>query len=112
MSVGGAHSVVGTREDIKLQLSSLAGSNFLVRGVVSQDTFEKAGAHILVTGNMQTTAGIMTPFAHSVDLVLMNGEFDFQIHNDALSLLTPSEELNQRPNQTLPGLSRPPGLNF
>lgn len=112
VSVGGAHSVVGTREDIKLQLSSLAGSNFLVRGVVSQDTFEKAGAHILVTGNMQTTAGIMTPFAHSVDLVLMNGEFDFQIHNDALSLLTPSEELNQRPNQPLPGVSRPPGLNF
>lgn len=112
VSVGGAHSVVGTREDIKLQLSSLAGSNFIVRGVVSQDTFEKGGAHILVTGNMQTTAGIMTPFAHSIDLVLMNGEFDFQIHNDALSLMTSSEEWNPRPTPPPPGVSRPPGLNF
>jgi len=112
VSVGGAHSVVGTRDDIKLQLSSLAGSNFVVRGVVSQDTFEKKGAHILVTGVVQTTSGIMTPFAHSICLVLMKGEFDFQIHNDALSLMTPSGEWNQRPVQPPPGVPRPPGLNF
>lgn len=111
VSVGGAHSVVGSREDIALQLSSLSGSNFIVRGVVSQDSYDNKGAHILVTGVVHTTAGILTPFAHSISLVPVRGEYEFQIHNDALSLMTPSDDWDRTSRQPLPGVP-PPGLGF
>eukprot|EP00551_Chaetoceros_affinis_P004482 CAMPEP_0203675876 /NCGR_PEP_ID=MMETSP0090-20130426/22512_1 /ASSEMBLY_ACC=CAM_ASM_001088 /TAXON_ID=426623 /ORGANISM="Chaetoceros affinis, Strain CCMP159" /LENGTH=472 /DNA_ID=CAMNT_0050542227 /DNA_START=44 /DNA_END=1462 /DNA_ORIENTATION=+ len=101
ISVGGAHSVVASRADIMLQLSKFSGSNFVVRGVVSQDTFDGKGAHILITGVVQTTLTGLTSFAHSVSLVVKQEDlysftstdapYSFQIHNDALSLLTVSD---------------------
>ena len=96
ISVGGAHSVVATRSDIMLQLSSLSQSIFVVRGVVSQDTFDGRGAHVLVTGVVQT-GGVLTQFAHTISLVPVpqHGQFSFQIHNDALSLLTSGDEVAQ-----------------
>jgi hypothetical protein len=74
-----------------LQLQSLSQSIFVVRGVVSQDTQDGRGAHILVTGVVHT-GEVVSQFAHSVGLVAAphHGEFSFQIHNDALSLLTSS----------------------
>ena len=89
ISVGGAHSVVATSRDIMLQLQSLARSIFVVRGVVSQDTYDGRGAHILVTGVVQT-GGVLSQFAHTISLIPVpqHGMFSFQIHNDALSLLT------------------------
>ncbi len=101
ISVGGAHSVVASRADIMLQLSKFSGSTFVVRGVVSQDTFDGKGAHILVTGVVQTTLTGLTSFAHSISLVGKQDDlysfptgdapYSFQIHNDALSLLTVSD---------------------
>lgn len=96
ISVGGAHSVVATRSEILLQLQSLAHSTFAVRGVVSQDSFDLRGAHILVTGVVQT-GGVLTQFAHTIGLVPVpqHGPYSFQIHNDALSLLTNGDEVAQ-----------------
>lgn len=98
ISVGGAHSVVATRSDIMLQLQSLSQSLFVVRGVVSQDTHDGKGAHILVTGVVQT-GEVVSQFAHSVGLVAAphHGDFSFQIHNDALSLLTSGDEVMCHP---------------
>lgn len=111
VSVGGAHAVVTGRDDIALQIAGLAGSAFAVRGVVAQDAHDGRGAHILVTGLVQTPAAggsggvspgdVATPFAHSVSLVPATAQgfnetvggigavapYAFQIHNDALSLL-------------------------
>ena len=117
ISVGGAHSVVASQSDIMIQLSRFSGSNFVVRGVVSQDTFDGHGAHILVTGIVQTTLNNgLTSFAHSISLVrkeqdLIRSSFttgssfssddaySFQIHNDALSLLTVSDMIaNEQQN--------------
>lgn len=115
ISVGGAHHVVATRSDIMLQLSKFSGSNFMVRGVVSQDTFDNEGAHVLITGIVATTSlNDQTCFAHSVSLVKkqsplysysqsIDDEFSFQIHNDALSLLTMSDlVLNNNEQQSQP----------
>ena len=119
ISVGGAHSVVASQSEIMLQLSRFSGSNFVVRGVVSQDTFDGYGAHILVTGIVQTTLNTgLTSFAHSISLVrkeqhhirssfagssLTRGnsddEYSFQIHNDALSLLTVSDMIASEQQQ-------------
>ena len=79
---------------------------------MAQDTHDSRGVHILVTGIVQTSARAgsnnVTPFAHSVCLAPVrhnsNGQgsftgseipqqgdyipFAFQIHNDALSILT------------------------
>lgn len=110
ISVGGAHHVVATPSDIMLQLSKFSGSTFLVRGVVSQDTFDNKGAHVLITGIVQTTLNDQTSFAHSVSLVKKqnplysfssdDSEYSFQIHNDALSLLTLSDMIsNERQSQ-------------
>ncbi len=69
VSIGGAHSVVTGRNDITTQILSLAGTIFTVRGVVSQDTVDGKGAHILVTGNAVTgSGGVSANFAHSVSL--------------------------------------------
>mmetsp|Transcript_15950 Transcript_15950/g.33697 ORF Transcript_15950/g.33697 Transcript_15950/m.33697 type:complete len:510 (-) Transcript_15950:105-1634(-) len=118
VSIGGAHSVVTGRRDIAAQILSLAGAAFVVRGVVAQDTADGKGVHILVTGTARTglnltPGGVMASFAHSVSLVpidripresnVNHGEgdgissslsaalevgFPFQIHNDALALLS------------------------
>lgn len=129
ISVGGAHSVVASRRDIMLQLQSLSKSIFEMRGVVSQDSFDGRGAHILVTGTMQT-GGVQTQFAHTISLVHIpqHSPFSFQIHNDALSLLTSGDEMAQQQSSqhnvhqsqsqpTQPGVTngasphpRPPGL--
>ncbi len=113
VSVGGAHSVVTGRPDITTQLCNFAGTSFEVRGVVAQDTADRKGVHILVTGIARTNlsglqGGVVASFAHSVSLVPIDvGAFSdssdiactallealaigypFQIHNDALALLS------------------------
>ena len=113
VSIGGAHSVVQGRKDITNQILSLAGSTFIVRGVVAQDTFDGQGVHILITGTAKTVCnavgGGVLAFAHSVSLSCIDGAmnqsinvrqacpgladafdrgFPFQIHNDALAFLS------------------------
>ena len=127
ISIGGAHSVVACKADITLQLSSLAGSSFLCRGVVAQDLLNGRGAHVLITGVVQTPLSeLATPFAHSVSLVPTTTTFiggvaaggpppppplqqsmvvvpySFQIHNDALSLLTAGDMVTQQQPQPQP----------
>ena len=106
ISVGGAHHVIASRAEIMLQLSKFSGSSFVVRGVVSQDTFDGKGAHVLVTGIVQTSLSGLTSFAHSVSLVKKqnalysfpsgDSEYSFHIHNDALSLLTIGDMMNEQ----------------
>ena len=80
----------------------------MVRGVVAQDTADSKGAHILVTGTATTSlngssGGVVAHFAHSISLVSVGREgninfpallealdfgFPFQIHNDALALIS------------------------
>ena len=114
VSIGGAHAVVIGRKDITAQILSLAGSTFIVRGVVAQDTFDGRGVHILITGTAKTVcnavAGGVLAFAHSVsltrvDTTMIRGSnnlhqfcpalvdatergYPFQIHNDALAFLS------------------------
>lgn len=99
ISVGGAHSVVIGIDDISMQIASLSGCIFSVRGVVAQDA-ANGGAHILITGVCTPKGGLATAFAHSVGLARLfdNGqsymggsEIDghkYVIQNDALSLLS------------------------
>lgn len=111
VSIGEAHSVVTGREDITAQICNLAGTKFVVRGVVAQDTADGYGVHMLVTGTAAASlngspGGVMANFAHSISLVPVNDEenregkiscpaliealqigFPFQIHNDALAYL-------------------------
>ena len=124
VSIGGAHSVVQGRKDITTQIASLAGSSFLVRGVVAQDAYDGRGVHILITGTAKTVcnavAGGVLAFAHSVSLCpiqagSMNGSgqvcpelmhalqsgFPFQIHNDALSFLS-GDSIPPQPHQSPP----------
>lgn len=138
VSIGGAHSVVTGRQDIAAQIQSLAGAAFVVRGVVAQDTADGNGVHILVTGTARTGAlgGLAVNFAHSVSLVPIeapfsgangNGNsiclalrealemgFPFQIHNDALALLSgdvgPAAAPTPVPPQPIQKPHRPPGL--
>lgn len=100
ISVGGAHSVVTGLEGITMQITSLAGCQFSVRGVVAQDTAD-GGAHLLITGVCTPKGGFVTAFAHSIGLervkdldddIGVNGNssnsgHNFMIQNDALSLL-------------------------
>lgn len=111
VSIGEAHSVVTGRVDITAQICSLAGTKFIVRGVVAQDTAEGNGVHMLVTGTAATSlngspGGVVANFAHSISLVPLKDDeqreynfscpaliealqigFPFQIHNDALAYL-------------------------
>lgn len=102
ISVGGAHSVVTGLTDIAMQVGSLSGCVFHVRGVVAQDT-TNGDAHLLITGVCTPKGGCATAFAHSVGLVRVseNGAdnstsggdgssnmYKYLIQNDALSLLT------------------------
>jgi hypothetical protein len=131
VSIGGAHSVVHGRNDITTQILSLAGSSFLVRGVVAQDAYDGRGVHILITGTAKTVcnavAGGVLTFAHSVslcpiDVTSVNAStnpeligaaesgFLFQIHNDALALsgdVIPPTPQPSPPQQHPPP---PPGL--
>ncbi|KAL3791174.1 hypothetical protein ACHAWO_013605 [Cyclotella atomus] len=131
VSIGGAHSVVHGRNDITTQILSLAGSSFLVRGVVAQDAYDGRGVHILITGTAKTVcnavAGGVLAFAHSVslcpiDVTSVNAStnpeligaaesgFLFQIHNDALALsgdVIPPTPQPSPPQQHPPP---PPGL--
>jgi hypothetical protein len=131
VSIGGAHSVVQGRKDITTQILSLAGSSFLVRGVVAQDAYDGHGVHILITGTAKTVcnavAGGVLAFAHSVSLsptnvTSMNGSahpelrvaiesgYPYQIHNDALAFLSgdaipqPAPPQQQRQPQPPPGM--------
>lgn len=111
VSIGGAHSVVTGGRDIAAQILNLNGTAFAVRGVVAQDTADGKGVHILVTGTAQTSlngtaGGVLASFAHSISLVPIDDSvsridgispalrdafdagFPFQIHNDALALLS------------------------
>lgn len=117
VSIGEAHSVVTGREDITAQICSFAGTKFVVRGVVAQDTADGNGVHMLVTGTAAkslngSTGGVLANFAHSISLVPVNGEeqrekiscpvliealdtgFPFQIHNDALAYLPVTPTIN------------------
>lgn len=133
VSVGGAHSVVTGRPDIATQICNFAGTSFEVRGVVAQDTADRKGVHILVTGIARTNrsgsqGGMVASFAHSVSLVSMFSDssdvactalleafaigYPFQIHNDALALLSGESGLaspvsSLRPTRQPP---HPPGL--
>ena len=74
VSIGGAHSVVTGRTDIATQICNFAGTLFEVRGVVAQDTADRKGVHILVTGIARTSlsgsqGGVVASFAHSISLV-------------------------------------------
>jgi hypothetical protein len=129
VSIGGAHSVVTGRNDIATQIRSLAGSAFVVRGVVAQDAFDGKGAHILVTGTAVTgSGGVTANFAHSVSLTQVQSEHQvestfsalspalevgvpFQIHNDALALLSGESAPISQPQFTPPGQhpQPPPG---
>jgi len=100
ISVGGAHSVVTGLDGITMQITSLSGCQFNVRGVVAQDTAD-GGAHLLITGICTPKGGLVTAFAHSIGLERVKEKDDeigpngnsssgghrFMIHNDALSLL-------------------------
>jgi len=135
VSIGGAHSVVTGRNDITTQILSLAGTAFVVRGVVSQDTVDGKGAHILVTGTAVTgSGGVTANFAHSVSLARVTSELPlgstcsalagafevgvpFQIHNDALALLSGEAAPMNQPLYTAPAPTHqqplpppPPGL--
>lgn len=95
ISVGGAHSVVTGLDSIAMQITSLTGSLFSVRGVVAQDA-ANGGAHLLITGVCTPKGGFATAFAHSVGLARMeagentccSNDHKFIIQNDALSLLS------------------------
>jgi len=90
LSVGGAHAVCRSRGEFLLQLQSLQGSQFLVRGVVAQPGMSDSVV-LLITGSVQNAATLqMLPFCHSLSLVRVNAEEqdNFQIQNDAMALLT------------------------
>ncbi|KAL7517794.1 hypothetical protein ACHAWX_002684 [Stephanocyclus meneghinianus] len=136
VSIGGAHAVVVGRKDITAQILSLAGSTFIVRGVVAQDTFDGRGVHILITGTAKTVcnavAGGVLAFAHSVSLTYVDttsisgsnnshevcpGLVDaserghpFQIHNDALAFLSGDTIPSPQPSPPLQPPPPPPGL--
>lgn len=128
VSIGGAHSVVQGRNDITTQILSLAGSSFIVRGVVAQDAYDGRGVHILVTGTAKTVcnavAGGVLAFAHSVSLspvrvTSLNGSacpeltnalesgFPYQIHNDALAFLS-GDSIPPSPQPSSPQQHPPP----
>lgn len=88
LSVGGAHAVCHSRQEFLLQLKSLTGSQFLVKGVVAQPGVDTSVV-LLITGSVQTTNMQVLPFCHSLTLTrISNGDLLFQIHNDAMALLT------------------------
>jgi hypothetical protein len=87
LSLGGAHSFCKSRQEILVQLNSLQGSLWDVSGVVAQDGFMNSVV-LLLTGNaLPKTAPKPLAFSHSITLIKVAG--GYQIHNDAMSLMTP-----------------------
>jgi hypothetical protein len=86
LSVGGAHAVCSTREQCSLQLQSLQHSQFRVKGVVAQEGFGDSVV-LLITGSVENAVTQMVlPFCHTMTLIRMDE--GYQIHNDAMALLT------------------------
>ena len=87
LSLGGAHSFCKSRDEILIQLNSLQGSLWDVNGVVAQEGYLDSVV-LLLTGNaLPKTAPKPLCFSHAVTLIkLAEG---YQIHNDAMSLMTP-----------------------
>jgi Uri superfamily endonuclease len=89
LSVGGAHAVCTSEIDVLLQLTSLEQSQFLVKGVVAQPGIQSSVV-LLITGMVQSSnVAAPLPFCHSLTLVSC-GNGQYQIHNDAMALLTES----------------------
>jgi Uri superfamily endonuclease len=87
LSVGGAHAVCTSEIDVLLQLTSLEQSQFLVKGVVAQPGIQSSVV-LLITGMVQSSnVAAPLPFCHSLTLVSC-GNGQYQIHNDAMALLT------------------------
>jgi len=88
LSVGTAHAFCASKEEISVQLASLSGgSQWEVRGVVAQQGL--AGSVVLLlTGVVLTkTAPLPFNFSHAISLIRVS-EGQYQIHNDALVLMT------------------------
>ena len=87
LSLGGAHSFCKSRQEILVQLNSLQGSLWDVSGVVAQEGFMDSVV-LLLTGNaLPKTSPKPLAFSHSITLV--KSAQGYQIHNDAMSLMTP-----------------------
>jgi len=88
LSLGGAHSFCKLRSEILIQLNSLQDSLWDITGVVAQDGFQNSVV-LLITGSaLPKTSPHPIPFCHSVTLV--KNPMGYQIHNDAMSLMTPN----------------------
>lgn len=89
LSVGTAHAVCHSPEEFLLQLQSLHGSQFLVKGVVAQPGIS-GSVLLLITGCVQHhSAAQVLPYCHSLSLVCSDEKTrGWQIHNDAMALLT------------------------
>lgn len=86
LSLGGAHSFCKSRQELLLQLNSLQGSLWDVSGVVAQEGFMNSIVLLLTGTCLPKTSPQPIPFCHSITLV--KAAEGYQIHNDAMSLLT------------------------
>jgi hypothetical protein len=87
LSLGGAHSFCKSRDEILIQLNSLQGSLWDVSGVVAQEGYLDSVV-LLLTGNaLPKTAPEPLSFSHAIALIKLTE--GYQIHNDAMSLMTP-----------------------
>jgi hypothetical protein len=87
LSLGGAHSFCKSRQEMLIQLNSLQGSLWDVSGVVAQEGFMNSVVLLLTGTCLPKTAPQPIPFCHSITLVKA-ASGGYQIHNDAMSLLT------------------------
>jgi hypothetical protein len=86
LSVGGAHAVCSSRNDFLHQLQSLEHSQFRIKGVVAQQGFGDSVV-LLITGSVENAlTRLVLPFCHTMTLIRMDE--GYQIHNDAMALLT------------------------
>jgi hypothetical protein len=86
LSVGGAHAVCSCRNDVLHQLQSLEHSQFQIKGVVAQQGFGDSVV-LLITGSVENVlTRLVLPFCHTMTLIRMDE--GYQIHNDAMALLT------------------------
>ncbi len=88
LTVGGAHAVCASKQDIELQLQSLVGTIVAIRGVLQQpipNPSHPDSILVVITGMCVRPHAL--PFCHSIVLVPIVGE-GYQIQNDALCFLT------------------------
>ena len=85
LSVGGAHAFCHSPHEFLMQLQSLQGSHWDVRGVVAQQGVCDSVV-LLITGTMQNAATRILPFCHTITLIRIDEAY--QIHNDAMAILT------------------------